>query len=190
MWLYRIINVTIRYRKSTMFSSAVDMGVLLLSLLILTWQRRRTELRVDCRLFGAAGFFLESSSGGEASARMKQLTPDRDRGVSGADNGRGSASDGWTDFARILCAAVAMRRRLLGRSVRHLAHAEDASTPAAHFMIRAFQVKGNQWLAAREVEDLVSSLYGADRTADDVEKARAALQKAFEARGYARPSRR
>ncbi len=55
---------------------------------------------------------------------------------------------------------------------------------AAHFMIRAFQVKGNHWLTPGEVETLVYPYMGPDRTADDVEKARATLQKALEDKGY------
>ena len=51
-------------------------------------------------------------------------------------------------------------------------------------MIRAYQVKGNHWLAPREVEDAVYPFMGPDKSADDVEHARAALQKVYEAKGY------
>lgn len=52
-------------------------------------------------------------------------------------------------------------------------------------MIRAYQVKGNHWLDPKVVEETVYPYLGPKRTADDVEHARAALQKAFETRGYA-----
>jgi hemolysin activation/secretion protein len=52
-------------------------------------------------------------------------------------------------------------------------------------MIRAFQVVGNHWLASGKVEDLVYPFMGPDRTSDDVEKARGALQAEFEKEGFA-----
>jgi hemolysin activation/secretion protein len=52
-------------------------------------------------------------------------------------------------------------------------------------MIRAYSVKGNRWASAGEVEDAVYPFSGPDRTPDDVEKARAALQAVYEKKGYA-----
>jgi hemolysin activation/secretion protein len=62
-------------------------------------------------------------------------------------------------------------------------HAQQA--PAAHFFIRAFRVNGNHLLAREQVETIVYPFMGPDRTADDVEHARAALQEAFQKQGYA-----
>jgi len=73
----------------------------------------------------------------------------------------------------------------LARSAPVWAQDGASAAPAAHFMIRAFQLKGNHWLAPREVEDLVYPYMGPGRSADDVEKARAALQAALEKKGYA-----
>jgi hemolysin activation/secretion protein len=89
---------------------------------------------------------------------------------------------------RASAAGAALAAALMGSAV---ARAQEASavapapTAAAHFLIRAFQVKGNRWLPPSEVEDLVYPYMGPDRTADDVEKARVALQGAFEKKGYA-----
>lgn len=55
---------------------------------------------------------------------------------------------------------------------------------ATRFEVRAFQVKGNTVLAPDVVERVVYPFMGPDRTADDIEAARAALQKAYEDRGY------
>lgn len=60
-------------------------------------------------------------------------------------------------------------------------------TPAAatRFDVRAIQVKGNTVLSPEQVEELVYPFMGPDKTPDDIEAARAALQKAFEDKGYA-----
>ncbi|ATQ44569.1 ShlB/FhaC/HecB family hemolysin secretion/activation protein [Caulobacter mirabilis] len=55
---------------------------------------------------------------------------------------------------------------------------------AARFEVRAFQVKGNTVLPSDAVERAVYPFMGPDRTADDIEAARAALQKVYEDRGY------
>lgn len=56
---------------------------------------------------------------------------------------------------------------------------------ATRFDINAFQVKGNTLIPTGEVEALVYPFMGPGRTPDDVEAARAALQAAYETRGYA-----
>jgi hemolysin activation/secretion protein len=63
-----------------------------------------------------------------------------------------------------------------------------APTPApvpTHFEVRAIQVKGNTILPPEAVEEIVYPFMGPGRTPEDIEQARAALQKAFEQRGYA-----
>jgi hemolysin activation/secretion protein len=74
----------------------------------------------------------------------------------------------------------------LAMSLAAPAFAQDAAeAPApAVFDIRAFQVKGNTLLSAEVVEEAIYPFMGPDRTSADVEAARAALQKAFEDRGY------
>jgi hemolysin activation/secretion protein len=52
-------------------------------------------------------------------------------------------------------------------------------------MIRAFQVKGNHLIPPTEVEEAVYPFMGPDKTPDDVEHARAALQSVFEKKGFA-----
>ncbi|MEN3745855.1 ShlB/FhaC/HecB family hemolysin secretion/activation protein [Sphingomonas sp. HF-S3] len=67
------------------------------------------------------------------------------------------------------------------------AWAQDAAQPpadAARFEIRAFAVKGNKVLPPDTVERAIYPFTGPDKTAEDVEQARAALQKAFENAGY------
>ncbi len=59
-----------------------------------------------------------------------------------------------------------------------------SAAPAPHFDIRAFQVKGNTLLPPDTVERAVYPYLGPDKSEADVEAARAALQKAFEERGY------
>lgn len=60
----------------------------------------------------------------------------------------------------------------------------SVSAEAAHFDIRAFQVKGNTVLPPDAVERAVYPFMGPGRGEADVEGAREALQKAFEAAGY------
>ncbi|MDQ8757551.1 ShlB/FhaC/HecB family hemolysin secretion/activation protein [Sphingosinicella sp. LHD-64] len=65
-----------------------------------------------------------------------------------------------------------------------LSAAGPAPEPATRFDIRAFQVRGNTILAPNAVERAVYPFMGPGRTSEDVEAARAALQKAFEDAGY------
>jgi len=68
--------------------------------------------------------------------------------------------------------------------------AQEASAPApsasstARFDIRAFQVKGNTVLPPDTVERAIYPFMGPGRSEADVESARAALQKAYDDRGY------
>ncbi len=66
-----------------------------------------------------------------------------------------------------------------------LAQSPSPAPAVPHFMIRAFAVKGNHILTPTEVEDAVYPFTGPDKTPDDVEKARAALQEVFTKKGYA-----
>lgn len=50
--------------------------------------------------------------------------------------------------------------------------------------IAEFQIEGVRLLSQEEVEEAVYPFMGPDRTADDVDKAREALEKAYSARGY------
>lgn len=74
-------------------------------------------------------------------------------------------------------------------SVEPVAQAAPVTSPPAaaptRFDVRAIQVKGNAILPPAEVEDIVYPFMGPDKTPDDIEAARAALQKAFETKGYA-----
>src|SRR3546814_5210905 len=58
-----------------------------------------------------------------------------------------------------------------------------AQAPAAPFEIRAFAVTGNTVLAADKVERAIYPYTGPGKTPTDVERERAALQKAFEDAG-------
>jgi len=53
------------------------------------------------------------------------------------------------------------------------------------FPINAFQIVGNRWLTNEVMDTAVYPFMGPDRTPDDVEAARAALQAAYEQAGYA-----
>lgn len=59
-----------------------------------------------------------------------------------------------------------------------------AARDEGRFDVRAFQVKGNTVLAPDVVERAVYPFMGPDRSSDDVEAARAALQAAYEERGF------
>lgn len=62
------------------------------------------------------------------------------------------------------------------------ASAQDAAA-ARHVDINEYYVEGNTVLSEAEIERAVYPFLGPDRTLDDVEKARAALQKVYEAKG-------
>lgn len=63
-------------------------------------------------------------------------------------------------------------------------HAPAAAQDEASFDVRAFQVKGNTVLPPEVVERTVYPFMGPGRTSNDVEEARAALQAAYEERGF------
>lgn len=76
---------------------------------------------------------------------------------------------------------------LLAIGAANTAKAQDVNetaAPAATFEIRAFAVRGNTVLPADAVERAIYPFTGPGKTSEDVEAARAALQKAFENAGY------
>lgn len=81
--------------------------------------------------------------------------------------------------AHVAAAALAVA----GHAAAQEATPETGQAPA-RFEVRAFQVKGNTVLDADTVERAVYPFMGPERTADDIEAARAALQKVYEDRGY------
>jgi hemolysin activation/secretion protein len=56
--------------------------------------------------------------------------------------------------------------------------------PTAHFDINEFRVDGNTVLTEDEIDRAVYDYLGPDKTINDVEKARAALEAAYSAKGY------
>jgi hemolysin activation/secretion protein len=65
--------------------------------------------------------------------------------------------------------------------------ATPAAAPAAppeHFDIDDFAIDGAETLAQTDIEEAVYPFLGPDRTSDDVEKARAALEKAYKDKGF------
>lgn len=60
----------------------------------------------------------------------------------------------------------------------------DAAPPAQHLDINEYRVEGVNILSQKEVEAAVYPYLGPNRTTEDVEKARAALEKAYNAKGY------
>jgi len=59
-----------------------------------------------------------------------------------------------------------------------------AAQPAPRFDIDEYRVEGADALPQMDVEEAVYPFLGPGRTADDVEKARAALEKAYQGKGY------
>lgn len=62
--------------------------------------------------------------------------------------------------------------------------AADGASSAATFFIQEYRVQGAKTLPAAEVEDAVYPFLGPGRTSSDVEAARSALEKAYQAKGY------
>ncbi len=56
--------------------------------------------------------------------------------------------------------------------------------PVQHFDIDDFAVQGAETLPQLQIEEAIYPFLGPDRTADDVEKARAALEKAYHDKGF------
>lgn len=59
-----------------------------------------------------------------------------------------------------------------------------APAPQRHFDVNEFRVDGNTVLTEVEIDRAVYGFLGPDKTAADVEKARAALEAAYQAKGY------
>lgn len=64
------------------------------------------------------------------------------------------------------------------------ASAAQKAAAAQHFDIDDFAVEGAEKLPQIEIEEAIYPFLGPNRTADDVEKARAALEKAYHDKGY------
>jgi hemolysin activation/secretion protein len=65
------------------------------------------------------------------------------------------------------------------------ATATSPDKPAQHFDVREYRVLGNTVLSNRQIEGVLYPRLGSARTFDDVEAARAALEAAYHALGYA-----
>lgn len=79
---------------------------------------------------------------------------------------------------------IASRAAGLAMAGLGLALAAPGLAQEARFDVLAFQVKGNRLLPPDAVERVVYPYMGPGRTADDIEAARAALQKAYEDAGF------
>ncbi len=84
---------------------------------------------------------------------------------------------------RALSSGVAL---LLALPWGDFAHGAESSTPATQgaIYIREYRVLGSKQLKSVEVERAVYPFLGPERTQDDVEQARAALEKAYRDSGY------
>jgi hemolysin activation/secretion protein len=80
--------------------------------------------------------------------------------------------------ALLLCAA-------LGAPSAWAAAPDAAAPPVRHFDIEEYRVEGNTLLSPAEIEAAVYDYLGPGRTAEDVEHARAALEKLYQSKGYA-----
>lgn len=87
-----------------------------------------------------------------------------------------------TAVLRLSCALAASASALLWGSAAAAQQAQAA--PAQTFDIDAYDVDGARLLDQATIEKAVYPFLGPNRTADDVEAARAALEKAYRARGY------
>jgi len=72
----------------------------------------------------------------------------------------------------------------VGAAAANLAVAQSSSEASPTFYIREYRVEGAKKLARVEVERAVYSYLGPERGVDDVERARAALEKAYHTKGY------
>ncbi len=61
---------------------------------------------------------------------------------------------------------------------------EAAGAPKPHFPIYEYRVLGNSVLAGRDIETLLYPLLGEDKSFDDVQNARGALEKLYHDRGF------
>lgn len=85
------------------------------------------------------------------------------------------------------CASARVARPLLGLLAAILwvaPSATSAAAPPPSFNVREYRVLGNTVLAVRDIETVLYPLLGDHKQLADVEVARAALEKAYHARGY------
>ncbi|QXQ05301.1 ShlB/FhaC/HecB family hemolysin secretion/activation protein [Sphingosinicellaceae bacterium] len=85
----------------------------------------------------------------------------------------------------VLLVTAGLAAPVLAQSAAPVPPAPPAAVAAATFDVLAIAVSGNTVLPPAEVEALVYPSMGPGKTATDIEVARAALQAAFEKRGYA-----
>jgi hemolysin activation/secretion protein len=84
-----------------------------------------------------------------------------------------------------LTALVLAHACLLGAGIsRADAAAPAASSAGTSLFIREYVVRGNTVLQNAEIEDAVYPFVGPDRSADDIEKARQALEKLYQDKGF------
>jgi len=98
--------------------------------------------------------------------------------------GRSMMMSTWTS-CRLRPSVLLLVGTILGSvAVSTAASAADAPAAARHVDINEYFVEGNTVLTDPEIEQAVYPYLGPDRTLDDVEQARTALQKLYEAKGF------
>ncbi|MEW6438532.1 MAG: ShlB/FhaC/HecB family hemolysin secretion/activation protein [Pseudomonadota bacterium] len=109
-----------------------------------------------------------------------------DSSSSGSSQGAGTSAKAQSKTAAHPGASVAAngngQKKDQAKNQAKLAPAKPA--PAVHFEIDQFAVEGADTLRQINVEEAVYPFLGPGRTAQDVEKARAALEKSYHDRGY------
>ena len=93
------------------------------------------------------------------------------------------------DIAIVMVTALYVSPALLAAEPGHQAGPEtqvaEKQVPAAtHLFIKEYRVRGVHKLQQIEVEEAVYPFLGADRGPEDIEQARAALEKAYQAKAY------
>ncbi len=73
---------------------------------------------------------------------------------------------------------------LLLQSTAVVAHGEDQATDSVGFTIERFDIIGNTLLEPSKIENVLKSYIGDNKTAQDVEKARADLERYYHKAGY------
>ena len=87
----------------------------------------------------------------------------------------------WRPFTALVSRLVTLRAAVLGLGLVSTALTAQETT---HLYIREYRIDGAKRLKNLEIEEAVYPFLGPDRTPDDVEQARVALEKVYHDKGY------
>ncbi len=128
--------------------------------------------------------FGGGSGGSDASSSADASTSSADASGGQSQAGQAQTDTKQTDAKQADTKQADKKAAGDGKDKAAAATAAPPKGPVEHFDIDDFAVQGAESLPQVQIEEAIYPFLGPNKTADDVEKARAALEKAYHDKGF------